>query len=178
MKNLCLKICFFIAALFGSVSVGYAVPKCPKIIDGSNPIYFGVDECFGVSIYNVETLRAKFKGKFRWRTVEDRVKISGKDGYQKLKKLGITFEDRYELNGWRTETIFDSETGGLRSYTGEWKLGFYHGFGTFEDFDGTIQRGIFQMGAFQYIRNGTSVYCNGLHLVLSPHDYDTKSFRI
>jgi hypothetical protein len=146
-----LKICLVIAALFGSVSVGYAVPKCPKIIDESNPIYFGVGECFGVSIYNISTSRLKSKGKFRWRTVENQIKfIGGKDAYQALKNIGVTFEDQYALNGWATQSFFNAETGGLRSYTGEFKLGYYHGFGTLEDFDGTIQRGIFQKGVFQY----------------------------
>ena len=52
-----LKICLVIAALLGSVSISLAMPKCPETVDHNNPIYMGLDECFGTGIYKAEVNR-------------------------------------------------------------------------------------------------------------------------
>ena len=48
MVRMYLKVCLVIAALFGSVSVGSAVPNCPSTFNAESIyVYIGLDECFG-----------------------------------------------------------------------------------------------------------------------------------
>ena len=82
MKNLSLKICFFIAVLFGGASVGSAVPNCPSTFNSENKyFYIGLDECYGSRVSKFETrdgyITITLTGKFRWITVEEHRKFIG-----------------------------------------------------------------------------------------------------
>jgi len=89
-----LKACLVIAALFGSVSVGSAVPNCPSTFNSERKYsYIGLDECYGSRVSKFEArdgyITITLTGKFRWITVEEHRKFIGQKSIDYLKKTAL-----------------------------------------------------------------------------------------
>ena len=162
MLRMSFKICLVIVALFGSVSVGLAMPKCPSTFSVNDiTIYIGLNECLGSRVTVIETklgfIKITTEGVHRWKTAEEQKRYFGKKAVLQRKKnakeLSLPvppWTDEYRLHGQGIREMFFSDTGETLSYKGEFSFSQYHGFGTLKKSDGTVQRGIFKKGIFQY----------------------------
>ena len=162
MIRMSLKTCLVIAALLGSASIILAMPKCPSTFSVNDiTIYIGLNECLGSRVTVIETklgfIKITTEGVHRWKTAEEQKRYFGKKAVLQRKKnakeLNLPvppWTDEYRLHGQGIREMFFSDTGETLSYKGEFSFSQYHGFGTLKKSDGTVQRGIFKKGIFQY----------------------------
>ena len=129
MKNLSLKICLVIAALFGSVSVGFALPDCP-----SSGFFHN---CFGTYTFANGN---KYVGEFK----DNKYNGQGTYTYASGNKyVGEFKDDKYNGQG-----IFTWANGD--KYVGEFRDDKRNGQGTFTFSNGTVKEGIWKDDKFQY----------------------------
>jgi S1-C subfamily serine protease len=142
MKNLSLKICLVIAALFGSVGGGFALPTCKGSPTDNEKIIIKWDNCIGTKIWETKLWEDVNRSK--------RIKMSG-----------------YTIGRWsyggKIIGKWDIHFGNGDRYFGYMNAkGWMHGFGKYTWADGTYYKGNYQdayrsgKGTYRYL-NGTYI---------------------
>ena len=146
MKQLSLKICLMIAALFWSVGLGFALPQCHPLLYYNYDKWLGYKECFGKKFYSDNSY---FEGRFRWMSVKEREAALGREKIRQEIVAAAKFRlnlnrPRYTAHG---QGIYKHEG---TVYEGNYTAGYRQGFGTLTEANGTVVHGIWKLDKFQY----------------------------
>ena len=158
MKNLSLKICLVIAALFGSVGSGFALPTCPSDPSVSWHNCFGIHTFAGGNKYTGEWRNNKKNGqgtftfangdKYVGEYKDDKRTGQGTLNFASGNKYVGEFKDG-NINGQGTKTWGPNTEWAGDKYVGEWKDGNLNGQGTYYHASGEKYVGEYRDGKKQ-----------------------------
>jgi S1-C subfamily serine protease len=162
MKNLSLTLCLAIAALFGSVGVGIALPDCPSDPSDSWHNCFGIyiDEDGGRYVGDWSNNDKHGQGDYTWEKSGDKYFGGWRNGKRhgrgtfifgsNSEWAGDKYVGEYKDDKFNGQGTYTYATGD--NYVGEFKDGKFNGEGIKTYLDGTVEEGIWKDWEFAYAK--------------------------